>query len=282
MMQISPVLSIIIVTYKSKTVLGPCLKSIDKYNDLGDKLEVIVVDNSPPEDDTYGYIKQKFPEVTLIKNIKNNGFGEGNNVGVRQAQGVYLAFLNPDIELITPVFKKAITAFTIYPEVSAVGFTLITPDKNLGPTYGLLPEVRKSIISKLWLKWALGKFDIFSEGIYPWGANLFVRKCDFIHAGLFDENIFLNYEEADLMRRLPSTKTLIFKEKIIHLEGHSKPDFALNLENYLQSEQYYFNKHQLDYKGYQKKFISWVRVKKQIKRCSPWESALCEIYTRKQ
>ena len=38
-------LSIIIVTYNSEKLIFECLDSIYKYNDIGDSLEVIIVDN---------------------------------------------------------------------------------------------------------------------------------------------------------------------------------------------------------------------------------------------
>ena len=42
-------LSVIIVSYNGKEMLYDCLKSIEKYNDIGEQLEVIVSDNSPDD-----------------------------------------------------------------------------------------------------------------------------------------------------------------------------------------------------------------------------------------
>ena len=41
------ILSIIIVSYNAVSDLNNCINSIKKYNDIGDKLEIIVSDNSP-------------------------------------------------------------------------------------------------------------------------------------------------------------------------------------------------------------------------------------------
>jgi len=44
---VSKKLSIVIVTYNSNKVIKECLESIEKHNDIGKSLEVIIVDNSP-------------------------------------------------------------------------------------------------------------------------------------------------------------------------------------------------------------------------------------------
>ena len=38
-------ISIVIVTYNSDNHISDCLESIFKYNDIGDALEIIIVDN---------------------------------------------------------------------------------------------------------------------------------------------------------------------------------------------------------------------------------------------
>lgn len=42
--------------------------------------------------------------------------------------------------------------------------------------------------------------------MYIAGADLFVRRDAFCEAGKFDENIFMYYEEPDLIRRLRKVK----------------------------------------------------------------------------
>ena len=99
-------LSVIIVSYKNLEIIVDCLNSIYKNNDIGNYLEVIVVDNSP-EDNIYNYVADNFENVRIIKN-QNKGFGEGNNKGACIARGKYLLFLNPDTILVEPIFGFAI------------------------------------------------------------------------------------------------------------------------------------------------------------------------------
>lgn len=93
--------SVIIVTYNHSDFIRDCLKSI-LYNP-----EIIVVDNNS-SDDTIKIIEKEFPQVKLIKNSKNIGFGAGVNVGVKSASGKYLIILNPDTKVKENSLKKLI------------------------------------------------------------------------------------------------------------------------------------------------------------------------------
>lgn len=104
-------LSIIIVAYKNWKVLLKTLESIEKYNDIGDQLEVIVVDNSPAESRVEKYINRNWNyHFKYIESI-NNGFGYGNNIGVKASSGKYLAFINPDIIFVEKIFASIIEYF---------------------------------------------------------------------------------------------------------------------------------------------------------------------------
>lgn len=88
-------LSIIIVSYNTKDVIGECLESIQANAGEIISYEVIVVDNNS-SDDSVEYLKNNFKDVITIANKENSGFSRANNIGLKRAQGRYLLFLNPD------------------------------------------------------------------------------------------------------------------------------------------------------------------------------------------
>ena len=93
-------LSIIIVTYKSEKLIIKCLDSIYE-SDFDTNFEVIISDNSP-NSATETVIKKalsKYPNLTFIKNKKNEGFSRGNNIAIKKATGEFVLFLNPDMVL---------------------------------------------------------------------------------------------------------------------------------------------------------------------------------------
>ena len=83
--------SVIVVNYNGKEHLARCLESLSSTKEA----EIIVVDNAS-SDGSADLVKSAFPEVQLIRSQTNLGFGEGCNMGAREAKGDYLAFVNPD------------------------------------------------------------------------------------------------------------------------------------------------------------------------------------------
>lgn len=84
-------LFVVIVTYNGKKWIHDCLSSIQNHS-------VIVVDNCS-EDGTKKLIKSAYPEVTLLEQKENLGFGIANNIGISYAlqnNADYVFLLNQD------------------------------------------------------------------------------------------------------------------------------------------------------------------------------------------
>ena len=90
--------SVIIVTYNSEKHIYDCLSSIYRYNDIGDLLEVIIVDNNSCNKDLmFESINRLYPQTKLIDNPKNGGYGQGNNMGVKNSLGDIILIMNPKL-----------------------------------------------------------------------------------------------------------------------------------------------------------------------------------------
>ena len=234
--------SIIIVSYKKIDIVIDCINSIFKHNDIDDRLEVILVDNSPGHN-VYEAVMAKFDSVIGIKN-ENTGFGAGNNLGASRASGEYVLFLNPDTILVEPVLGFAVQKFQENSRLALFGLKLININmtRNMSMYFINGGGILSAIATKL-----CNAFDIYIDGyMYVSGANMFVRHSDFIESGQFDENIFMYYEEPDLTLRLRqiNKSTAYFKEKrIIHLEGGTSSDEKLALSRRIEAAIYYCRKY---------------------------------------
>jgi len=74
--------SINIVTWNAMRFLPEALESIEKQT-FGD-FNIIIVDNGST-DGTVQYIREYYPQITLIRNVKNLGFAHGHNQAMRLA-----------------------------------------------------------------------------------------------------------------------------------------------------------------------------------------------------
>ena len=86
-----------------------CVESV--FKSKYDNLEVIVVDNAS-SDKSHITCKEKFNKVILISNETNLGYCEGNNVGIRNANGEFVVILNPDTEVEPSWLNELLNAYT--------------------------------------------------------------------------------------------------------------------------------------------------------------------------
>ncbi|WP_338733324.1 glycosyltransferase family 2 protein [Mangrovimonas cancribranchiae] len=113
---------IIIVTYNGLTWLKRCLKSCGNY-------PVVVVDNAST-DGTVGFIEQQFPNITLLKQETNLGFGQANNLGISYAlnHGAKQVFLlNQDAYLVDDALEQLVTFQKTHPEYWVLSPLHVTP-----------------------------------------------------------------------------------------------------------------------------------------------------------
>jgi GT2 family glycosyltransferase len=103
-MDSSPIVSVIVVNWNGRHLLGPCLDALQRqtYRDF----EIILVDNGST-DGSPEWIAEHYPTVRLVRNKRNLGFAEGNNCGFAVAQGEFLALVNNDTEA-EPGFLQAL------------------------------------------------------------------------------------------------------------------------------------------------------------------------------
>ena len=103
--------SIIIPVYNVAEFLPKCLDSV--INQTIDNKEIIVV-NDGSTDNCYEILKEyknKYPELVII-NRKNSGISETRNVGIKEASGEYIAFVDSDDFIELDMFEKMYKAAT--------------------------------------------------------------------------------------------------------------------------------------------------------------------------
>ncbi len=188
--------SIITVNYNQPEVTLELLESLrnQDYQDL----EVIVVDNGSKVDPSK-MIQLGYPEVKVIRSEKNLGFAGGNNLGIREASGDYLFFLNNDTEVPLQSIRALVAALERFPDAGVV-----SPIINYFDQPGLTQYAGYTEINSLTGRnHAIGhkqqvqpKMKV-SDTHYAHGAAMMVRREVIETVGMMPENYFLYYEELD-------------------------------------------------------------------------------------
>jgi len=195
---------IIIPNYNGKEYfygLMPLLNE-EKYNDFS--LEILVVDNNST-DGSVEFLKENYPEVTIIKNKENTGYVGANNIGYKYAKkkkAKYIYLLNQDT-IITPNFLQPLYNFAKDNEFGSLQSKLLLwqPDKKVKDKI----NTTGNIIHYLGFGYGRdsGLVDRKNQDIekinYASGAGVFLSmealdKLD----GLFDETMFMYLEDLDL------------------------------------------------------------------------------------
>ena len=68
------------------------------YNTIDKSIsfEIIIVDNAS-KDASCELIANKYPQLKLIRNSENEGFGRANNKGIISSKGDYVLLINSDV-----------------------------------------------------------------------------------------------------------------------------------------------------------------------------------------
>jgi GT2 family glycosyltransferase len=215
--------SVTIVNWNRAALLAQCLRSVLATPRTID-YEVIVVDNGS-RDDSASIVRERFPEVRLIANSGNPGYGRAQNQALAGAQGRYVLMLNNDATVEPDTLPTLVRLMDAHPAVGACG----CPDRDqvaLGTAssgaFRRFPSLRRTVMENVWalmrpprtwdLRWLAAPVHRWMGEELPrmavlevaWivGALLLVRREVTSQIGGFDERFFLFDEDIDLCRRI--------------------------------------------------------------------------------
>lgn len=211
-------IAIIILNWNGKKDTLECLDSIRDMEHGTFNLEVIVVDNGST-DDSVEEIRKQCQDVKILRNEKNLGFAEGNNVGIKYAleNGAdYVMVLNNDTQvdknLITELLKAMEQNKTIGiagPKIYfAKGFEYHRhryKETELGKVIwyagGIIDWRNVYAFHRGVDEVDYGQYDKAEETDFVSGCCMIVRREVFEKIGFFDPKYFLYFEDNDFCQR---------------------------------------------------------------------------------
>ncbi|TAE96052.1 MAG: glycosyltransferase [Oscillatoriales cyanobacterium] len=218
-----PICSFIIVNYNGLRHTKDCLKSLQKLAYPEEQLDLIVIDNCS-QDDSVNALRELFPKVRIFVNSANN-FAKALNLGISEAKGEYIAFLNNDATLESHWLEILVKRLETDKKVGAASGKLLFKDGRINSA-GI-----QQLPNFYWRDVGFGEKDSGQynterevEGLC-WAAVLFRREC-LEDVGPIDEDFVMYFEDVEFSKRCQKRgwKMLYIPAAIAHHEyrGSSK------------------------------------------------------------
>lgn len=234
-------LSVILVSYNVRYYLEQAVRSVLLAAGTDIATEIFIVDNAST-DGSEGYLSARFPasrhpNVHIMANKGNAGFGRANNQALARATGEYVLFLNPDTLLTENTLRDCLAFADAHPDMGALGVEMLKADGTFAfesrrglPTpwtafckmSGLAAlRPRSKRFGKYYMRYLdatrPARIEIVS------GAFFMARREALNACGGFDEDFFMYGEDIDLSYRLlkRGLHNYYLPTPILHYKGES-------------------------------------------------------------
>lgn len=197
-----PRISVISVNYNGFAVTAAMIDSLRRH--VTTPTEIIVVDNGSERDEA-AILRERYPDITVLRSAENLGFAGGNNLGIRAAAGDCLLLLNNDTEVADDTLHYLCDTLDADPAIGAV-----CPKIRFHEPPQAIQFAGYTPLTRITLRNALigfgepdsGRFDTPHDTPYAHGAAMMVRREAIERAGMMPEEYFLYYEELDWSVRI--------------------------------------------------------------------------------
>ncbi len=247
---------VVVLNYNDYENTELFLSSISEYDSVD---FIVVVDNNSTDNSFFKLKKFESSSVAVVSADKNGGYGYGNNFGFKYLREMFgldfkVIFSNPDIEITEDSLKLIFN--NIGESVGAVG-PVVFEDGSLNrgiknstvfkSILSNIPMLSRVLFSKLY-KYndsvydnAIVNVDLVSGSIFGISAKVFDS------VGMFDENVFLYYEENILaykLKQINNQSIIVTSASALH---HHSVSVDKNISSYrklviLKESQLYYHR----------------------------------------
>ncbi len=232
----------IVLNYNDAELTAEHVKVIQSYRCVN---HIVVVDNCSTDGSFERLVPLQSDKTAVIKTKSNEGYGAGNNYGIRFARGEFdgishVIISNPDIKVEESSIEKLLASFHSRPNQFAVTGIIYPPQtKAISYSGGELPSLFEifmysSRVLPYLVKRVRSMFDrhssqiksdsTYSEMGYLMGC-FFIADCEkWDEIGGFSEKTFLGMEEPILFfesRKRGFVSGVVSDATIIHYGSHS-------------------------------------------------------------
>src|SRR5277367_46206 len=208
----TPTISVVIPAYNAAGLIGECLKSVlaQSYRDF----EIILVNDGSPDTDLLERALAPYQQSIRYIRQENRGPSGARNLGISQAEGEYIAFLDSDDVWLPHHLSEQIATVRQDPSLDLVysDSILIRDGRQVGNAFGLEPQHPPVSFEK-----------ILTEECTVGTSSTLAKRQALINAGLFDER-FRCCEDFDLWLRMSFRGAKISYQSNVHLLHRLAPE----------------------------------------------------------
>jgi GT2 family glycosyltransferase len=249
--RLSGPVAVAVVNFNTREQLHRCLASV-----VGDSPgEVVVVDNAS-RDGSAKMVRSAYPDVTLLANPVNGGYGSAANQAIAACASPYVLLLNADTRLRPGALEELSVHLDQHPAAAVVGPRLVGADGVPQTSCFAFPGPLHTFFQTTFfgsLVRRLPRVTLYQPAYcpespcqVPWllGAALAIRRAAFLAVGGFDESFFLYSEEVDLCYRLAAEGWEVHftpLAEVVHVGGASAQQQMVETEpqRYVATQRFY-------------------------------------------
>lgn len=229
-------ITIVIISYNSSDLVKNYIKNLSK------KIPILVIENSRDKN-LKDYLEKNYKKVKVLIPKKNLGYGAGLNLGIKESK------------------TKFVYCSTVDVVINNDNFFLLNKYKNILTNFGILAGTYRNqkiyknydvngtkIINKNLIKIGIKEVDVIFGSGFLLNKKILEEKKIF---KLFDENIFLYFEDIDSSLRLRKHNLKLFVSNRIKFQNKDRRiinlDYGLKYKlsrnwHYCWSKFYFYKK----------------------------------------
>ncbi|MES2654313.1 MAG: glycosyltransferase family 2 protein [Bacteroidota bacterium] len=202
-----PKVAVVIIHWNKVEYLQKFLPSV-VANDYPN-LEIVLADNHS-SDESIAFVKENYPQITIVQNGYNYGYAGGYNHALKHVEADYYVLLNNDIEVTANWIAPVIEAMQADETIAAAQPKMLQYNNKKLFEYAGAAGGYMDSFGYVFCKGRLfetceedkNQYQDIEQVFWATGACLFIKAKAFHEVGGFDAHFFAHMEEVDLCWRL--------------------------------------------------------------------------------
>lgn len=233
-----PTVAVVTLNYNGKEHLEACFESLRALDYPRDRYRIVCVDNASA-DGSPDFVRARFPDVRLIESGGNLGFAGGCNLGARESEAEYIAFVNNDARVDPGWLRALVAAIHGDPETVCASAKILDWEGETVDFVGGHLNFHGFARQPHWrAEVEEGLYDQPGPLLFACGGAMLIRRDVFLEVGGFDDDYFMFFEDVDLGWRLwlLGYRVVFVPEAVIYHRHHGSAGKLTSYRRYFLYE----------------------------------------------